>query len=72
MYRRPIIWCAAAAFCLLVTAPTMAQLAMFRDRVGKKAPEISPRKKHIFNADKPPKLRDLQGHVVWLEFGFIA
>jgi len=61
----------AASASLLITGPVLAERAMFKDLVGKKALEIRAKKKHVFNADKAPKLRDLRGQVVWLEFGFI-
>lgn len=61
-----------AVACLSVTAGVLAgQPLPFKDMVGKQAPEIRARKKHVFNAERPPKLKKLRGQVVWLEFSFI-
>ena len=38
---------------------------------GKAPPEIEIEGKNWINAKKPPKLADLKGRVVWLEFSFL-
>jgi hypothetical protein len=38
---------------------------------GKAPPELKIDAKHWLNAKKAPKLADLKGRVVWLEFSFL-
>jgi len=60
-----------AAIALLLSGLAFAQEDDAKTFKGKTPPELEIAGKNWLNAKKPPKLADLKGRVVWLEFSFL-
>lgn len=54
----------------LLPGSTRGETPRGRSFLGESPPELVSRAEHWLNADKPLKLRQLKGRVVWLSFNF--
>lgn len=61
----------AAAAAILLAGLAFAQDGDTESFKGKTPPELEIEGKNWLNAKKPPKLAELKGRVVWLEFSFL-